>query len=482
MTAYRKNKEIHKMSEFTHSLILRFIKWLNVILLVIPFAFVWMQYYAGRTSSPYYAKGNYFIIVLYAILYIVYGRIYEAFLVSVNRISEMVYSQALSLLITNGIAYLVIWLLTKLIPNPLPLLFVYGLQLMISCLWAVASHHWYFRTFRPKRTIIVYDFREGMEELISEYGMESKFNVLETYSVDEFLQKGINVITGQEIEAVYLCGLHSHERNVLLKFCVQKGIVSYVIPSIGDLLLSGAKRVHMFHLPMLRANRYSPNPEYLFMKRVFDIFASGIMIIICSPIMLVTALLIRREDGGPVFYKQVRLTKDGKEFEMIKFRSMRIDAEKDGVARLSSGDRDDRITHVGRFIRKVRIDELPQLFNIIKGEMSIVGPRPERPEIAAEYDEILPEFRLRLQAKAGLTGLAQVYGKYNTSPYDKLRLDLMYISNPSILEDLRIMFATVKILFMPESTEGITEGSTTAIDYTNNGDCTETKDETGKTE
>lgn len=157
------------------------------------------------------------------------------------------------------------------------------------------------------------------------------------------------------------------------------------------------------------------------------------------------------------------MTKNGKYFDVLKFRSMRVDAEKDGVARLSTGDKDDRITPVGRIIRKVRIDELPQLLNILQGAMSVVGPRPERPEIAAQYEEELPEFALRLQAKAGLTGYAQVYGQYNTTPYDKLQMDLMYIANPSFLEDIRICFATVKILFMPESTEGIAKGQITAI-------------------
>lgn len=159
--------------------------------------------------------------------------------------------------------------------------------------------------------------------------------------------------------------------------------------------------------------------------------------------MLVTAIAIK-SDGGPALYKQKRLTKDGKEFNVLKFRSMRVDAEKDGVARLSTGDKDDRITPVGKVIRKIRFDELPQLFNILRGDMSIVGPRPERPEIARQYEEEMPEFRLRLQAKAGLTGYAQVYGKYNTTPYDKLLMDLTYIGTPSLWEDFKICLATVK--------------------------------------
>ena len=198
------------------------------------------------------------------------------------------------------------------------------------------------------------------------------------------------------------------------------------------------------------------------MKRLIDIVVSAVALVVLSPIFLVTAIAIKATDHGPVFYKQIRLTKDDKEFGILKFRSMRVDAEKDGVARLSSGEHDDRITPVGKIIRACRIDELPQLLNILRGDLSIVGPRPERPEIAAQYCEEMPEFSLRLQAKAGLTGYAQVYGKYNTTPYDKLVMDLMYIAKPSIIEDFKIMFATVKILFTPESTEGVEKNQITA--------------------
>ena len=264
------------------------------------------------------------------------------------------------------------------------------------------------------------------------------------------------------MQTVFLSGIHSHDRNIILKYCVANNINVFMVPRIGDVIMSGAWHMHMFHLPMLRVGRYMASPEYLFVKRAMDIVLSLIALVITSPIFLVTAIAIK-SDGGPAFYKQVRLTKDGRPFEIMKFRSMRVDAEKDGVARLSTGDKDDRITPVGHIIRKCRIDELPQLINILKGDLSICGPRPERPEIAAQYCEEMPEFALRLQAKAGLTGYAQVYGKYNTTPYDKLQMDLMYIAHPSIIEDLKIMLATVKILFMPESTEGVSEGQTTAM-------------------
>lgn len=426
----------------------------NVALITLPFLVVWFHFYADRTASPYYYWGNWVVVALFFVLYILFCRIYDGFLISINRISEIVYSQALSSVISDFLLYAVICLLSKRLVNPLPLFGALVVQVLLSGLWAYCAHRWYFSKFPAKRTAVIYDVREGLERLVEEYGLEKKFKIQIAMNVQQALA---NKELLNRMETVFLSGIHSHDRNILLKYCVEKDINVYVIPRIGDVLMSGAQSMHMFHLPMLQVGRYHPSPVYLFLKRGFDILASGIATVIMSPVFAATAIAIKRYDGGPVFYKQQRLTKDGKIFEVLKFRSMRVDAEKDGVARLSTGDKDDRITPVGRFIRKVRIDELPQLLNILKGDMTICGPRPERPEIAAQYEEELPEFRLRLQAKAGLTGYAQVYGKYNTTPYDKLVMDLMYIAHPSFLQDLQIMFATVKILFMKESTEGFAQ-------------------------
>ena len=267
----------------------------------------------------------------------------------------------------------------------------------------------------------------------------------------------------KDAEAVFISGVHSHDRNVIIKYCIRNNIDAYVIPRVGDTIMESGRPVNLFNLPVVKLERYSPPIRFLVLKRLGDILVSGIALIILAPLMLVIGICIKMTDGGTVFYRQCRLTKNGKTFNVLKFRSMRMDAEKDGVARLSTGTADDRITPIGRFIRAVRIDELPQLFNILKGEMTIVGPRPERPEIAAQYEKEMPEFALRLQAKAGLTGYAQVYGRYNTTPYDKLLMDLRYIANPSIAEDFKICMATIKILFMAESTEGVAEGQTTAM-------------------
>ena len=451
------------MYDFRHDILLRFVKLLNVILAFIPFFVSWRLYYLDRVyAMPFFWKGNLVISLLFLILYSLFGRIYDAFKVSLNTVSEMVYSEALAAFITDFIMYIVLFLIIRKIPNVFPMIGVFIIQVILFMIWSKLANQWYFHTFPPKKTAVIYDERKGMEDIVEEYGMTKKFSIEKIFHVSECLDSQLKNLDEMKPEAVFLCGVHSHDRNIILKYCIANNVTMYVIPRIGDTLMSGARRIHMFHLPVLRVDRYSADIEYAVLKRTFDIVLSLAAIIILLPVLLVTAASIKLEDGGPVLYRQVRLTKDGKKFYLMKFRSMRVDAEKDGVARLSTGEADDRITKTGRVIRRYRIDELPQLFNILLGQMAIVGPRPERPEIAAQYEEELPEFALRLQVRAGLTGYAQVYGKYNTIPYDKLMMDLMYIAHASPFEDIRIIFATIKILFLPESTEGIEEGETTA--------------------
>ena len=444
------------MESVAYRAVLRFVKLLNVALMTALATAAWCLCYADGIWS----QTGLLVAVIFCVLYMTYGRIYESFLISLVRITEMIYSQTLALLMSDGILYLVLCLMAHRLVSPVGVLGLFAAQLLVAVLWSVCAHKWYFAVFPPKRTAVIYDRGRDVGSLIGAYGLRKKFDVKRTVTLEECLEGDFQVL--DRMETVFLCGISSHERNLILKQCVEKGITVYVLPKIGDIIMSGAKQMHLFHLPFLRVGRYDPAPEYLLMKRLFDIVVSASALVVLSPLMLGVAIAIRR-DGGPAFYRQCRLTKDGKRFDVLKFRSMRVDAEKDGVARLSTGDADPRITPIGHFIRKVRIDELPQLINILKGDMTIVGPRPERPEIAAQYEQELPEFSLRLQAKAGLTGFAQVYGKYNTTPYDKLQMDLMYIANPSFWEDLKIIFATIKILFLPESTEGVAEGQETAM-------------------
>lgn len=451
---------VKKVDTFQHDLMLRVAKGLNLLLLTLPYAVCWYAAYAKEIAAPFYARGNYLVIALFMMLYLVFGRIYDAFYISINPVSETVYSQSLAALMANGVMYFITWLLSKHLPNPLPLVLVLAVQIGLSALWSIWARRWYFHKWPARKTILIYDQREDMVQFLNEPNMRQKFEIIQKMSVEEALSGAFPDLS--QADAVFLCGVHSHERNLLLKECISADVITYITPRIGDILMRSAHPIHMLHLPMLRTGRCRPQPEYLFVKRLMDILFSAVGLLITSPIFLITAIAIKATDSGPVLYKQKRLSKGGQIFQVIKFRSMRVDAERDGVARLSTGDSDDRVTKVGRIIRRFRIDELPQLWNIFCGEMSLVGPRPERPEIAEQYCETLPEFDLRLQVKAGLTGYAQVYGKYNTPPYEKLQMDLIYISHLSIAEDIRILFATVRILFKQESTEGIDKGETVA--------------------
>lgn len=444
-----------------HDIGCRLVKILVIVLATVPFATCWYLFFADNIPMPFFMKGNWVVIALFAVLYITFARIYDAFWISVNKTADLAYSQILSVLFADGIMYIIIWLLNHYIPNIIPCLVTLAVQLVLLSVWSYGAQKWYFASFPPAKTAVIYSTRSEIPALFEKYGMDKKFDVQLVLRPKDCVR---DLDQLDSFKTVFICDVQSHDRNVILKYCIANDIAVYVLPRLGDIIMSGAHKMHIFHLPMLQVNRRNLKPEHAFFKRLIDIVFSAAGLLILSPVMLVTAIAIKVTDGGPVFYKQVRLTKNGKQFKVIKFRSMRVDAEKDGKARLSTGDKDDRITPVGKIIRKVRIDELPQLFNVLSGSMSLVGPRPERPEIAELYEQVLPEFRLRLQAKAGLTGYAQVYGKYNTTPYDKLQMDLMYIATSSFLEDLRIILATIKILFVPESTDGVEEGQMTAIE------------------
>ena len=279
-----------------------------------------------------------------------------------------------------------------------------------------------------------------------------KYNIQKLISSDE----GIDAIL-QEIpkhDAVILNDVPAEIRNDILKFCYRYRVRTYVAPKLTDVMLRGAKNITLFDTPLLLVKGTGLTPAQRVVKRAMDIILSFLALIVAAIPMLIVAAAIKLEDGGPVFYKQKRMTRNGREFEILKFRSMIVDAEKYAGAVLATDD-DPRITKVGKFIRATRLDEIPQILNILKGDMSIVGPRPERKVIADEYCKDIPEFAYRLKVRGGLTGYAQIYGKYNTSAYEKLRLDLMYIENYSLLLDIKLIILTLRIIFSKDSTEGI---------------------------
>lgn len=427
------------------------------------FAIAWYGFYREKLFfEPFYAKGDVVVVLLYAAMYVAFARLYGGFDLTASTVSELSYAQSVAAVITAFFTYIIICLLQRSFPNVLPLLAVTGGVILFSLIWTRPVIALTNRWLPPRGTVLIYGNLEAMEEgktIISE--MPKRFSLDREVHAESGFPSIRSLLVETKPEAVMICGVSSSTRNDIVKYCIEHKIEAYVRPNIGDFLINGAKSMQLCAMPVLLCQRCSPAVWYLAVKRGADILLSIAALIALSPIMLATAAAIKLCDGGPVLYRQVRLTKNRREFYVYKFRSMRVDAEKDGVARLASQE-DDRITPVGKIIRKLRIDELPQLLCILKGTMTIVGPRPERPEIAEQYEKEMPEFSLRLQAKAGLTGLAQVYGKYNTTPYNKLQMDLQYIGSMGLVTDLKIIFATIKVLFTPESTEGVAQGQTTA--------------------
>lgn len=401
------------------------------------------------------------VFTAYLLLLTVLHGIYGACNVGQFRVPELFLSQTLSNLICAAVSYLCVSLYAHELPSLLPLLIVLAVQELLSVGWSVWVNSIYYRSYKPPRTAIVYKNEALLQQLYATPYFLKKYDVCRLIHMPgEEGEELLSLLA--DCDVIFVADVSAKLANGISKFCVEKGKEGFFLPRLGHIVLAGAEYVSSFSMPMLMVHRADDRRGYSAVKRVFDILASLTGIVLTLPITLVTALAIYLEDHGPVFYCQTRLTKDGREFPILKFRSMHVDAEKDGIARLA-GASDSRITRVGRFIRACRIDELPQLLNILRGDMSIVGPRPERPEIARQYEQELPEFALRLQVKAGLTGLAQVYGRYNTDPYSKLRMDLMYINDMSLMKDLSLILATLKTVFMKESTEGIAQDQRTAL-------------------
>lgn len=440
--------------------ILFFLSLINIVLMTVLFGLFWYKFFAGTMYVyRFYRRGNYVVIFLYAVFLVFFNRMYGAMKIGQLRRIEVILSQYLSIFIVNVITYMIISLLAFRMINIVPMIVMTVGDFLITTLWSFCAGKVYGRIFKSWKILLIYGERPATDLVYKVEERRDKYAIYDAINVNEGLEAIAEKV--KDFEAVIIGDIGVKQRNEVLKYCYGNGIRAYVIPKISDIIMMGTDRIHIFDTPFLLTRGYAMSFDQRFWKRALDLFLAVPMLIALSPVMLIVALVIKLYDGGRVFYKQVRCTEGGREFEIVKFRSMVEDAESDGVAKLASVG-DARITPFGKFIRATRIDELPQLFNVIKGEMSFVGPRPERPEIIREYMESMPEFEFRMRVKAGLTGFAQIYGKYNTIPYDKLKLDLFYIENYSLWLDIKLFLMTVKIVLKREATEGISDTQVTA--------------------
>ena len=450
MNDFKKQRKQKRFDDIKHTL-RQAESIIEVVALSLIYYFVWKTMYDESGFYAYLGKGKYLLMTVYAILSFIIFNNCDSFKFGHMRLTDVLISQWISVILVNVITYFQLCLMANYMIKPYPMFILTLLEAVAVLIFSSLYSFIYHRLYVPKSMAMVY----GMEDAITlKFKMDTradKYQIKKLISIDEGYEKICDTIV--KYDAVVINDVSAVIRNDILKFCYKNGIRVYVTPKLTDIILRGAGDINLFDTPLLIAKGNGLTLAQRAVKRFFDVLLSLIAMIIASPIMLIVSLAIKLEDGGPVFYRQTRVTKNGKEFDILKFRSMVVDAEKNGEVIPAKG-RDPRITKVGRIIRATRIDELPQIINIIKGDMSIVGPRPERVEHVKKYTEEIPEFQYRQKVKGGLTGYAQIYGKYNTSAYDKLRLDLMYIENYSLILDIKLILMTLQIMLRPESTEG----------------------------
>lgn len=433
------NEQYKRIISFFSSLIL-------LVLLAGVFIYIWYEYYSDTIILPFYRRGNWVVIFIYMILTLLFFKAYGGLKMGYLKRSDMLYSQSVSMVAVNIITYFQISVIGRHFMSVIPMFYMTVADLLIIAVWIVCNNRLYLKLYPPRKLIIIYG-SQNAATLTNKMSMrEDKYMICESISIREDFSKIKNEIS--RYEGVIICDISGKLRNDIIKYCFEKSKRIYISPKISDIILRGGEDIRLFDSPLILCRNEGLSFDQRIFKRVFDIVFSIACLALLSPIMLIVAIAIKIDDGGKIFYKQKRLTIGGKEFYVYKFRSMIRDAEKNGVPMLATNT-DSRITRVGKILRKCRVDETPQIINILKGDMSVVGPRPERPELTKKYEKVMPEFRYRLKVKAGLTGYAQVTGVYDTTPYDKLKMDLMYIERYSMVMDLRLILMTVKTVLFP---------------------------------
>lgn len=386
--------------------------------------------------------------------------IYGGYKIGVEKSKPIIHSLTLSVVITDFITHLQLCIMntnaannqTFKYENPELLLLVMLLQFVVIVFFAYFGNYVYFSINSPEKCCVVTSSKYALNNIvpkIRKYKKQYKITDMILYNDDGLF----DVV--DRCDTVFLYDVPMSVRTMLVEYCYAKNKNIYYNFEMCDVVSLRGRTSIMDDKPLVASQMKGLTFEQRAAKRTMDLLISTLGLVLSSPIMALCAVLIKAEDGGKVFFKQKRATKDGKIFEVYKFRTMK---EAGAVNRSVTSD-DDRITKVGKYLRKFRIDELPQIINIFKGEMSVVGPRPEMIENVDQYTHDLPEFSYRLRVKAGLTGYAQIAGKYNTSPKDKLVMDLMYIEQYSIWLDIKLIFQTLTVfLKASDSTEAFKTG------------------------
>lgn len=393
----------------------------------------------------------------FTVLLGVFTRIYGGFRIGEQKSRPIIYQMGLSVLLTDIITYLQLQIMNVNANNndslellgmdALLLLGAMAIQLSAIVGLTYLGNFIFFQIHPPKKCCVVSGSPADTALICGKIRIfDKQFTITDIADYrDADLQNKI-----RRSQTIMLFHLPAHVHQELIEYCYKCQKDIYFDLSIADILAQNAGSFLLDDVLMTAHTRQGLSAKQRFFKRALDLFGALAGLILASPFMLAAAIAIKLDDGGPIFYRQDRLTRGDRIFRIYKFRTMRPDANGREYSALKS---DERITKAGRWLRRARIDELPQLINILKGDMSMVGPRPEILSNFNRYITDLPEYSYRCRVKAGLTGYAQIAGKYNTNPREKLMMDISYIENYSFWLDIKLMLKTLTVFFKNDSTE-----------------------------
>lgn len=426
---------------------------IDLVLVNLGFYIAFIVRFGGDIFGDYTGPYNE-LIPWISLTTLVFFQVYGVFKCGEKSFLETVYSAFLSLIFIN-IATAALTFFNRGFSFPRSIFAIaFALQFLFLFLWKLMVIKLHKRIYKAKSAIII-GYKEEAEEIARKlmYTGSGTFDIKYICGeIDDkllsFIDKVDTVIIGPKLD--------SRQKESIISHCIGVEKTIFIVPELFEIALFNAKLTQFDDIPVFCIENLELSLEQRIAKRGFDIFISLIGITLSSPIMLLAYIAIKLYDRGPAIFAQERVTRGNKVFKLYKFRTMVVNAEKHTGPVLAT-DKDPRITPLGAFMRSTRIDELPQLFNVLFGHMSIVGPRPERQYFIDQFKQYIPDFGYRLAVKAGITGLAQVLGKYTTTPEDKLRYDLLYIRNYSFLLDLRIVLQTIKTIFMKTSSKGFAE-------------------------
>lgn len=405
----------------------------------------WQLLNISRTSGV--------VIATYLIMSYMFSNIYGRYDVGKRKSKPIMHSLILTIAFTDVLSMLMLSVMntnernnkTFELEQPALLFLIFFIQFIIIFIFTYGGNKLYFTLFDPEDCVIITSSQRSLNEVIKgirKYKLQYKVTKIADYR-DVNLKDYIN-----ERDTVFIYDVPVRERTAIVEYCYQNMKNVFFNPDMHDVIETNSKHVILDDVSMLGNISKGLTLEQKIIKRISDVIISVIALVLTSPLLLISAIAIKAEDGGSIIFKQNRATRGGKIFSVYKLRTMKEDVENYSVI-----ENDERVTKVGKILRKYRVDEIPQFINVLKGDMSVVGPRPEMLANIFNYTSVLPEFEYRLRVKAGITGYAQIAGKYNTSPKDKLILDLMYIEEYSLWLDIKLLFQTALVILKKDSTE-----------------------------